>query len=324
MNKRVLILCSTLLAATCHIAQAQETQKLLDDYFLGGAAEQKHVVHEIDELMIARETGRQAVLLSSCKSFKTLDTRRDFDLYAEELQQVLTEKSPTVNALNGFANLSLAAARNEFSDDHIMLIKAQMIKNEYADMMSYIWFEHVMRQASEGLIDVNTEKKQPWVAARALHYLKTHKLYPLFLSTLTVEEKELLNSEVFTSLEPAETIKETQYTEALFQLFDKQLESKALLHALPTETASMIVVVQERINPEEKRALGALSLLGDNATDLVCKSSNKKNCVSNQWFKKTKSTYKINELARFDIAKTLLNKKYRGVCEENFNSSLAK
>jgi hypothetical protein len=319
MNKNLILLCAAVLSSASQVAVAQDNKKFLDDYFLGSVTEQTLIVRDIDELVIARETGRQAALLSHCKNYKTLDSRTEFDSYSEELRKLLAKRNRTINALNGFNTLASAAALNEFSDDDITLLKALIAKREYADMMSYLWFENVMRQLTEGLIDVNTGIKQPWIAARALSYLKDHKLYTSFLTTLTPVERELLNQEVLASLQPASVSKETQYTESLSQLFAKQLESKALLHALPIQTAAYIVQLQDVINPENKRALGALRLLSDIPTNLACKSSDKRNCVNNEWFEEAKSAFNKEQMDRLPIAKKLLNDKYQNLC----NKSLA-
>lgn len=316
--KITILLCTALIALTCQISQAQENKKFLDEYFLGGNAEQSQLVSGIDELVVAREVGRQAVLLSRCTNYKTLDTKTGFDSYSEDLQKVLSEKSPSFNALNGHQTLFLAAARNEFSDDDIRLLKVLMARPDYADLMSYSWFETAMRQLTEGLIDINTDTKQPWVAAKAIRYLKSHKLYPLFLSTLSDPEKELLNQEVFTSLQPAVISKETQYTEALSLLFQKQLESKTLLRSLPVVTAAGIVGLQKGINPEGKQAAGALVYLEEDSA-LVCKSSAKANCVTNDWFKQAKATFKLNESERLNIAKALLRDKHVSLCDRMLN-----
>lgn len=316
--KFTILLCTASIALTCQISQAQENRQFLDDYFVGGKAEQSQLVSGIDELVVAREVGRQAVLLSRCTNYKTLDTKTGFDTYSNDLQKVLSEKSPSLNALNGLRTLYLAAARNAFSDGDMQLLRVLMARSDYADMMSYIWFETAMRQMTEGLIDVNTDTKQPWIAARALRYLKSHKLYPIFLSTLSAPEKELLNREVFTSLQPAAVSKETQYTEALSSLFEKQLESKALLRSLPVLTATGIVGLQVGINPEGKQAAGALVYIEEDS-ELVCESSAKVNCVTNEWFKQAKASYKLNDSERLNVAKSLLKDKHGSLCDRMLN-----
>lgn len=316
MNRKSIILCSAFLSLLCQAAGAQEHKQFLEDYFLGGQTEQIRIQRDIDEFILTREAGQRAVLLSRCTNFRKLDNRVDFDAYSEELQKIYLAQDATINALNGFTILPLAAAQNEFSDDEIKLVKMLRSKPEYADVMSYVWFEHGMRQLSEGLIDVNTGVKQPWVAARALRYLKEHKLYPLFLTTLNATEKGLLSQDVLSSLQPAATAKEAKYTEALSQLFEKKREDKALLYALPSVTAFYVTAMQKGICPEDKRANGMLRLLGDMSVGNICKSSNKQNCVSDQWFQQTQSKFEIAKLAQFDIAMTLLNEKYASLCEK--------
>ncbi|MDQ7970356.1 MAG: hypothetical protein REI95_11995 [Oxalicibacterium faecigallinarum] len=308
------IIVAVLLMTGIH-ASAQTTKEFVVDSLYGGQKAFIELEWNINQLAAARELAEQIALIKRCKNYRTIQQSPDFDIFSENLRNAFNKhQGAVISRLDSTSVLAAIFVQNSFTDDEIRLIHSVMARQEYTSAVNYLAFNKAMEMIKES-ISIKTGEPEPWMAARALHFIKENALYPLLISTLSPTEQAVVQSSKLDSLNPVDVMKEVTYTKELISLFDQQLEKGELLNTLPASTRVVVTII-DTLQIDKRQAEGVLHVLARPSHYPKCKSSNKENCIQEYDWENEFIALQKSKDEKYKIGEEILEAQISSLCKK--------
>ncbi|MET3443169.1 hypothetical protein ABIC94_003958 [Variovorax paradoxus] len=299
----------------CCGANAQEVSAFLRDVIRGSPQARIELEGRIYHLQVARELASRTLLLNKCPNFRETPKNPRFDDFAEALLKSLGASDPNSSTLfTVHPQLQDAVIQNRLSDAQIELISTIMRSPGYGEFVEYLSFERAELEIAAGFVDVNTGKRAPWIAARALAFLRKSQFYPLLVANSSAFDRTLLNSRLLDSIRPSDGFSDEAYLDALTAIFEKEVDSHPLRSRLPPGLQRLLV---------QHDSLGLDAMRGDAvlATDAVpvtpasCSARTASSCVDASWLARMAASKREFEATQYENAGLILKERFSDLCQ---------
>jgi hypothetical protein len=252
--------------------------------------------------------------LNKCPDFREAFQTPRFDDFAEALLKSLGASDPNSSTLfTVHPQLQDAVIQNRLSDAQIELISTIMRSPGYGEFVDYLSFERAELEIAAGFVDVNTGKRAPWIASRALAFLRKSQFYPLLMATSSAFDLALLHSRLLDNIRPSDGFSDEAYLDALTAFSEKEVDSHPLRSRLPPGLQRLLV---------QHDSLGLNAMRGDAvlATDAVpvtpasCSARMTGNCVDASWMARMTALKKELEATQYENAGLILKEQFADLC----------